>query len=282
MNDLQVVARAEQAAVQARDEELARAVQTAFATPAFKDITVVVQNGVVRLTGTVPTGAQRLEAAVVARAIPGVRAVQDDLRLATAPTNRACAPRQQEAPDQAGGRDRRPTGAARTVPHRHAAERRTTPVVTARAVATGNARRTDGGKIDKIKGRIKEAVGALTDNDSLKREGQRDQVVGEVKEKWRGCGAGRHRGAGRGEGKGHSKAGRGKGEERLTGPRPRRPTQGGAWAAQSKGRRGRRAPSALQGHAGVCDLGSFSCPSALLHALPSEANMKGNCIPWTG
>ena len=46
---------------------------------------MVVQNGVVRLTGTVPTGAQRLEAAVVARAIPGVRAVQDDLRLATAP-----------------------------------------------------------------------------------------------------------------------------------------------------------------------------------------------------
>jgi osmotically-inducible protein OsmY len=79
------VARAEQAAVQARDEELARAVQTAFATPAFTHITAVVQNGVVRLTGTVPTGAQRLEAAVVARAIPGVRAVQDDLRLATAP-----------------------------------------------------------------------------------------------------------------------------------------------------------------------------------------------------
>ena len=85
VNDLQVVARAEQAAVQARDEELVRAVQTAFATPAFKHITVMVQNGVVRLTGTVPTGEQRLEAAVVARAIPGVRAVQDDLRLATAP-----------------------------------------------------------------------------------------------------------------------------------------------------------------------------------------------------
>jgi pantothenate synthetase len=84
VNDLQVVARAEQAAVQARDDELAQAVQTAFATPAFKDITVEVQNGVVRLTGTVPTGAQRLEAAVVARAIPGVRAVRDDLRLVTA------------------------------------------------------------------------------------------------------------------------------------------------------------------------------------------------------
>jgi osmotically-inducible protein OsmY len=58
--------------------------QLAAAAPAFKEITVVVQHGVVRLTGTVPTGAQRLEAALVARAIPGVRAVQDDLRLTTA------------------------------------------------------------------------------------------------------------------------------------------------------------------------------------------------------
>jgi hypothetical protein len=32
----------------------------------------------------VPTGAQRLEAAVVAPSIQGVRAVKDDLRLATA------------------------------------------------------------------------------------------------------------------------------------------------------------------------------------------------------
>jgi osmotically-inducible protein OsmY len=38
----------------------------------------------VRLTGTVATGARRLEAAMVARAIPGVRALKDDLRLATA------------------------------------------------------------------------------------------------------------------------------------------------------------------------------------------------------
>jgi uncharacterized protein YjbJ (UPF0337 family) len=34
----------------------------------------------------------------------------------------------------------------------------------------------------KITGRIKEAVGASTDNDRLKSEGQTDQVVGEVKE----------------------------------------------------------------------------------------------------
>jgi uncharacterized protein YjbJ (UPF0337 family) len=38
------------------------------------------------------------------------------------------------------------------------------------------------GKIDQIKGRIKEAVGVLTDDDSLKNEGKLDQVVGEVKE----------------------------------------------------------------------------------------------------
>jgi osmotically-inducible protein OsmY len=56
VNDLLVVARAEQAAVQARDDELAQAVRTAFATPAFKNITVEVHNGVVRLTGTIPTG----------------------------------------------------------------------------------------------------------------------------------------------------------------------------------------------------------------------------------
>jgi uncharacterized protein YjbJ (UPF0337 family) len=40
-----------------------------------------------------------------------------------------------------------------------------------------------GSKTDKITGRIKDVVGVLTDNDNLKREGQRDQVVGEVKEK---------------------------------------------------------------------------------------------------
>src|SRR2546430_16776447 len=42
-----------------------RAVQMAFATPALQDIIVMVQHGGVRLTGTGPTGAQRLEAAVV-------------------------------------------------------------------------------------------------------------------------------------------------------------------------------------------------------------------------
>jgi len=39
-----------------------------------------------------------------------------------------------------------------------------------------------GSTIDKIKGRLKEALGVITDNDRLKREGQTDQVMGEVKE----------------------------------------------------------------------------------------------------
>ena len=39
-----------------------------------------------------------------------------------------------------------------------------------------------GSTTDKITGRIKEAVGVITDNDRLKSEGQMDQVVAEMKE----------------------------------------------------------------------------------------------------
>ena len=39
-----------------------------------------------------------------------------------------------------------------------------------------------GGKTDKVKGRIKEAAGALTGNDKLREEGRTDQAVGEAKE----------------------------------------------------------------------------------------------------
>jgi len=84
VNELQVVASAKQAAVQVRDDELERAVKKAFNTPDLKDISIEVKNGVVRLTGNVPSGTRRLEAAVAARAVPGVRAVEDDLRLAAA------------------------------------------------------------------------------------------------------------------------------------------------------------------------------------------------------
>ena len=39
-----------------------------------------------------------------------------------------------------------------------------------------------GGKSDEIKGRVKEAAGAITDDDKLRREGQADQTKGKVKQ----------------------------------------------------------------------------------------------------
>jgi uncharacterized protein YjbJ (UPF0337 family) len=39
-----------------------------------------------------------------------------------------------------------------------------------------------GGKSDLVKGRIKEAAGALTGNDKLRREGRTDQIIGKVKQ----------------------------------------------------------------------------------------------------
>ena len=38
------------------------------------------------------------------------------------------------------------------------------------------------GKTDQLKGRVKEAAGALTDDDELKREGRIDQLTGKVKD----------------------------------------------------------------------------------------------------
>lgn len=39
-----------------------------------------------------------------------------------------------------------------------------------------------GGKTDIVKGRIKEAAGAITGNEELREEGRADQAVGKVKE----------------------------------------------------------------------------------------------------
>lgn len=81
VNELQVVPSAKQQAVNASDGELQRTVRKALDEHQFKYVGLEVRNGVARLTGTVPTGARNLEAAVLARSVPGVRAVQDDLRL---------------------------------------------------------------------------------------------------------------------------------------------------------------------------------------------------------
>jgi uncharacterized protein YjbJ (UPF0337 family) len=37
-------------------------------------------------------------------------------------------------------------------------------------------------KTDEVKGRIKEAAGALTDNDKLREEGKTDQAIGKIKQ----------------------------------------------------------------------------------------------------
>jgi hyperosmotically inducible protein len=84
VNELQVVASAKQAEVKARDEDIESEVKKALEKSDLKDISVEVKNGVVRLKGTVPTGSRRLDAAVLARSVKGVRAVKDDLHLATA------------------------------------------------------------------------------------------------------------------------------------------------------------------------------------------------------
>jgi uncharacterized protein YjbJ (UPF0337 family) len=38
------------------------------------------------------------------------------------------------------------------------------------------------GKADQVKGRVKEAAGAITDNDKLRREGKVEQAAGKTKE----------------------------------------------------------------------------------------------------
>ncbi len=81
VNELQVVPSSKQNAVNARDDELQHEVRKALDDHEFRDVGLEMRNGVARLTGTVRTGARSLEAAVVARSIPGVRAVEDDLRL---------------------------------------------------------------------------------------------------------------------------------------------------------------------------------------------------------
>lgn len=51
----------------------------------------------------------------------------------------------------------------------------------ARTVAIGEIDMATG-KADELKGRVKEAAGALTDDPRLKREGQLDQTIGKVKQ----------------------------------------------------------------------------------------------------
>jgi hyperosmotically inducible protein len=84
-NELQVVADAKRDAVDAKDEDIERGVeQTLAGSQSLRrdDIDVEVKDGIVRLTGSVPSESDRLAAGFAARKTPGVRAVLvDDLRI---------------------------------------------------------------------------------------------------------------------------------------------------------------------------------------------------------
>jgi osmotically-inducible protein OsmY len=85
-NELQVVATAKQPMVQARDNELEQRVTEAiYQRPEMKHaaIRAVVRNGVVRLSGTAPSQQHRLFAATAAHAVPGVRAVHEEIAVNT-------------------------------------------------------------------------------------------------------------------------------------------------------------------------------------------------------
>lgn len=85
-NDLQVVPDAKAALVEEQDEVVDERIAAALEKDERLDeaaIDVEVTNGVARLTGTVDSQAERLTAAVVARGVPGVRAVQNDLRVSS-------------------------------------------------------------------------------------------------------------------------------------------------------------------------------------------------------
>lgn len=89
VNALQVVPKAEQEAVRAKDDQIKKSVEEAMERhKELGNVDVEVQGGVVRLTGTVPSQSDRLRASVVVRSTRGARAVQNELRVEQAPVAR--------------------------------------------------------------------------------------------------------------------------------------------------------------------------------------------------
>lgn len=85
-NKLEVVAAKQQDKVQARDEDVLAGVKKALKDGGNQDnasIDVEVSNGVVRLTGKVPTWERSLSAVFSARSVQGVRSVRNDMTVET-------------------------------------------------------------------------------------------------------------------------------------------------------------------------------------------------------
>lgn len=87
-NDLQVVAPTERPLVDANDADLQQAVEDRFAKDArLSRVEVRADRGIVTLTGDVDGMGTSVRASEVARAIPGVRAVRNELDVAAAPAD---------------------------------------------------------------------------------------------------------------------------------------------------------------------------------------------------
>jgi hyperosmotically inducible protein len=79
-NDLQVVSPGARKAVDAKDADIAKAVESRLSRESdLKKIDVRADSGVVTLTGAVPTISASAKASEMARGVPGVRSVKNEL-----------------------------------------------------------------------------------------------------------------------------------------------------------------------------------------------------------
>jgi len=82
-NDLQVVAPSAQKAVEAKDDDITKSVKSRLDKDSrFKSVDVRTDNGVVTLQGKVPSIADSARASQMARGVPGVRSVKNDIAFA--------------------------------------------------------------------------------------------------------------------------------------------------------------------------------------------------------
>jgi hyperosmotically inducible protein len=80
-NQLEVVSSAEKKAVEAKDADITRDLALKFKDrPEQKNVSTSVKNGTVMLTGTVSSGWAQLNAVRMARSVPGVRSVENQLK----------------------------------------------------------------------------------------------------------------------------------------------------------------------------------------------------------
>jgi peptidoglycan hydrolase-like protein with peptidoglycan-binding domain len=88
-NELQVVAPAEKKMVEAKDEDLTKQVKTRLHSDArLKKVDVRVDNGVVTLQGKVANISDSARASQLARGVPGVRSVKNDMTYDSAMDDR--------------------------------------------------------------------------------------------------------------------------------------------------------------------------------------------------